>query len=102
MIIDQELFNVFGTSASTPTWASFITAVNDARIAAGKATVGWANPALYSSSFADVFNDITVGDNFACGPSQNLGFVAAPGWDPVTGLGTPDFEKLLSAWLALP
>ena len=57
---------------------------------------------LYSDAFADVFNDITEGDNFACGPNQTVGFITAPGWDPVTGLGTPDFEKLLDAWLALP
>ena len=30
------------------------------------------------------------------------GFSAAPGWDPVTGLGTPDFEKLRDVVLALP
>ena len=57
---------------------------------------------LYSDAFADVFHDITEGDNFACGPNQTVGFITAPGWDPVTGLGTPDFEKLLDAWLALP
>ena len=57
---------------------------------------------LYSDAFADVFHDITDGDNFACGPNGELGFVTAPGWDPVTGLGTPDFGKLLDAWMALP
>ena len=49
-----------------------------------------------------MFHDITKGDNDACGPDGSLGFRAAPGWDPLTGLGTPDFEKLLEAWLALP
>ncbi|KAH9923397.1 subtilisin-like protein [Epithele typhae] len=100
--INQGFWRVYGTSASTPVWAALISAVNDARLAAGKSVVGWANPALYSSAFADVFHDIISGDNFACGPNQDLGFVAAPGWDPVTGLGTPDFEKLLAAWMALP
>ena len=57
---------------------------------------------MYSDAFADAFHDITEGDNFACGPDKNLGFITAPGWDPVTGLGTPDFRKLLSAWMALP
>ena len=57
---------------------------------------------MYSDAFVDVFHDITEGDNFACGEDQELGFVVAPGWDPVTGLGTPDFEKLLDAWMALP
>ena len=101
MAVDQSIKGYSGTSASTPTWAAFITAVNDARIAAGKGPVGWANPALYSDGFADAFHDITEGDNFACGKDKGLGFVATPGWDPVTGLGTPDFEKLLDAWMAL-
>lgn len=30
------------------------------------------------------------------------GFTSAPGWDPVTGLGTPNFPKLLERWLLLP
>ena len=101
MAVNQGFLSIDGTSASTPTWAAFITAVNDARIAVGKGPVGWAHPALYSDAFADAFHDITEGDNFACGTDAELGFVAAPGWDPVTGLGTPDFKKLLDAWMAL-
>ncbi|KAJ6564007.1 subtilisin-like protein [Mycena capillaripes] len=88
-----------GTSASTPIFASIIAAVNDARIAAGKSTVGFINPALYSAAFADVYNDVTLGSNPGCGTQ---GFPAAPGWDPVSGLGTPNFEKLKAAFLALP
>ncbi|PIL35551.1 hypothetical protein GSI_02279 [Ganoderma sinense ZZ0214-1] len=88
-----------GTSASAPIFASVITSVNDARIAAGKSTVGWINPALYSEAFAHAFNDVTNGTNPGC---QTEGFPAAPGWDPVTGLGTPNFPLLLAAFLALP
>ncbi|KAJ7902510.1 subtilisin-like protein [Mycena olivaceomarginata] len=44
-----------GTSASAPIFASVIAAVNDARIAAGKSTVGFINPALYSDAFAGAF-----------------------------------------------
>ena len=39
----------------------------------------------------DAFNDITTGNNPGCGTP---GFNATQGWDPVTGLGTPNFEKL--------
>ncbi|KAI0787605.1 subtilisin-like protein [Fomes fomentarius] len=88
-----------GTSASAPIFASVVTAVNDARLAVGKTPVGWLNPALYSSALADVFNDVTNGTNPGCGTD---GFPAAPGWDPITGLGTPNFDKLLSALLDLP
>ena len=41
----------------------------------------------------------TTGDNPGCGTS---GFEAAKGWDPVTGLGTPNYAKLLAAVNALP
>ncbi|KAJ7203551.1 subtilisin-like protein [Mycena pura] len=90
-----------GTSASAPIFASVIAAVNDARLAAGKRTVGFINPALYSEAFAarGVFNDVIVGSNPGCGTQ---GFPAAPGWDPVSGLGTPNFAKLRDAFLALP
>ncbi|KAH9945133.1 subtilisin-like protein [Epithele typhae] len=88
-----------GTSASAPIFASFVAAVNDARIAAGKSAVGWINPALYSTAFNDAFNDITNGTNPGCGTD---GFPAAPGWDPITGRGTPNFPNMLSAFLALP
>lgn len=54
---------------------------------------------IYSSSFAGVFNDITMGGNQGCGTA---GYTAVPGWDPVTGLGTPNFPKLLAKWLLLP
>jgi tripeptidyl-peptidase-1 len=40
---------------------------------------------------ADAFNDITEGTNSGCGTD---GFSTAPGWDPVTGLGTPIYPKL--------
>ncbi|KAI1796844.1 subtilisin-like protein [Ganoderma leucocontextum] len=88
-----------GTSASAPIFASIVASVNDARIAAGKSTVGWINPALYSRAFAHAFNDVTNGTNPGC---QTEGFPAAAGWDPVTGLGTINFPLLLGAFLALP
>ena len=47
------------------------------------------------------FNDITVGnssctESTCCGP--NAGFVASEGWDPVSGLGTPNVDRMLN-WL---
>lgn len=54
---------------------------------------------LYSHFFASVWNDITDGSNPGCGTN---GFPTAPGWDPVTGLGTPKFPRLLSRFMALP
>ncbi|KAI0635946.1 subtilisin-like protein [Trametes polyzona] len=88
-----------GTSAATPIFAAILAAVNDARLARGKSPVGWINPAIYSHLFADAFHDITNGTNPGCGTE---GFPALRGWDPVTGLGTPDFPKLVKRFLALP
>ncbi|KAJ8481461.1 hypothetical protein ONZ51_g5989 [Trametes cubensis] len=99
IVADGQPGTTGGTSASAPIFAAMITAVNDARIAAGKSPVGWINPALYSSTFANIFNDITDGNNPGCGTQ---GFAASPGWDPVTGLGTVNFPRMLSRFMALP
>ncbi|KAJ8581127.1 subtilisin-like protein [Rhizopogon salebrosus TDB-379] len=89
---------VYGTSASTPVVAAILTMVNDARIAQGKPPIGFINPTIYSAGFSGSFNDVTNGTNPGCG---TLGFNATKGWDPVTGLGTPNFPSLLAKWLAL-
>ncbi|KAI0744158.1 family S53 protease-like protein [Daedaleopsis nitida] len=81
-----------GTSASSPTFASVVALLNDRRLAAHLSPLGFLNPLLYSNASA-AFNDITTGSNPGCGTQ---GFPAAAGWDPVTGLGTPDFDKLAS------
>ncbi|GJF00417.1 subtilisin-like protein [Phanerochaete sordida] len=90
---------VFGTSASTPVTASLLSAINDARLAIGKGPIGFINPALYSDPFKGAFNDITNGSNPGCGTQ---GFAAQPGWDPATGLGTPNFVELRNRFLLLP
>lgn len=90
---------MYGTSASTPVVGAILTMVNDARLVHGKKPIGFINPAIYSSMFTGAFKDITEGNNPGCGTS---GFNATEGWDPVTGLGTPQFPLLSALWLALP
>jgi len=97
--IDGEFELVFGTSASSPVVGSIITLVNDARLAVGKGPVGFLNPLIYSDLFKPAFNDITSGGNQGCGTP---GFTATKGWDPVTGVGTPNLTKLLILALILP
>lgn len=87
----------FGTSASAPTFASLLNMVNEQRLAANKSPVGFVNPALYSNP--GVMNDVTNGGNQGCGTP---GFNSTPGWDPVTGLGTPDFPSMVALFMSLP
>ncbi|KAI9064942.1 subtilisin-like protein [Trametes sanguinea] len=84
---------VEGTSASSPMFASVVALLNDARLNAGQSPLGFINPLLYSAEGAAALNDITSGSNPGCGAQ---GFPALQGWDPVTGLGSPDFDKLLA------
>ncbi|OCH90819.1 subtilisin-like protein [Obba rivulosa] len=97
--IDGEFFLIGGTSAASPMSAAMLTAINDARLSQGKSPIGFINPTIYSDAFQGLFNDITTGSNPGCGTD---GFTAEVGWDPVTGLGTINFQKLLAAWLELP
>lgn len=95
--VDGKFSLVYGTSASSPTFGSVITLVNEARFDIGKGSVGFLNPVLYAHP--EVLNDITAGGNQGCGTP---GFTAVQGWDPVTGLGTPNFLKLAALYLLLP
>ncbi|KAL1302495.1 hypothetical protein AAFC00_002885 [Neodothiora populina] len=95
--VDGEFALVYGTSASSPTFGSVLTLINDARLNAGKSSIGFINPTLYAHP--EVLNDVTEGGNQGCGTN---GFSSAKGWDPVTGLGTPNYPKMKSLFLSLP
>jgi kumamolisin len=69
-----------GTSAVAPLWAGLVARINSLK---GK-PLGYINPQLYKN--ASGLNDITQG--------TNGDFSAAPGWDPCTGLGTPDGQRV--------
>ncbi|RDB19145.1 Tripeptidyl-peptidase sed3 [Hypsizygus marmoreus] len=84
------IISIGGTSASAPTFAAIVALLNDARLSKGLPTLGFLNPLLYTKGLSG-FNDIVEGNNPGCGTP---GFNAMKGWDPVTGLGTPDFGKL--------
>lgn len=79
-----------------------ITLLNQDRLDAGKGTLGFVNPLLYSLWEEDpsCFWDITVGLNDdGC---MGDGFSAAKGWDPLTGLGTVRFDKVRQYVMSLP
>jgi len=96
---------VDGTSCSSPVWAAITALLNDARLNAGKAPLGFIAPVLYRlfAANAAAFTSITTGNNM-CTESccASVGYVAGPAWDPVTGLGTPVYPTLLKYVMNLP
>ena len=98
--------DVYGTSASAPVVAAMISLVNAARFTAGKSSVGWVNPILYGN-FSSFTNDITSGNNNCASSSKAIsatccpqGYSAGPGWDPVSGLGSLDYQKFVNFMMA--
>lgn len=94
--VNGEWELVYGTSASRPLLGSIITLINEARYNFGKGSVGFMNPVAYANP--GIFNDFTTGRNMGC---ATAGFTAVSGWDPITGLGTPNYELMLPLFLAL-
>lgn len=85
-----------GTSASTPLWAGLMAIANQM---ADKG-LGFINAALYklatSNRYTADFHDITHGNNSIHAQGVNVpGYAATTGWDPITGLGSPDAANLL-------
>jgi tripeptidyl-peptidase I len=100
-VIDKGFMSsLSGTSASCPTFAGIVALLNAARKSQGNAPLGFLNPWLYNNSAA--LTDITSGRSVGCQGQAGFGRVGATwnataGWDPVTGLGTPNFDLLLKA-----
>jgi tripeptidyl-peptidase-1 len=90
---------VSGTSAASPAFSGIVSMLNDQSIMKTGKPLGFLNPLLYQMP-SDAFNDITDGDNRCteegCSPACK-GFNAFKGWDPVTGLGTPNYGKMSAA-----
>jgi subtilase family serine protease len=85
-----------GTSAGSPFWAGIVALADQD---AGHA-LGFINPAVYrighSPSYHRAFHDTTTGNNTLHYKTATVtGYQAAPGWDPVTGWGTPDAQVLV-------
>jgi subtilase family serine protease len=90
---------VGGTSSGAPQWAGLVALADQM---AGR-DLGYLNPALYqvannAAQDATDFDDVTVGKN-QLDPSIP-GYSASPGWDAVTGLGTPNAANLLPDLIA--
>jgi len=81
--VDSQNMVVGGTSAVAPLWAGLIAILNQQL----STKLGFVNPQLYAMNQSAGFHDITRGNNGTMG--------AKPGWDPCTGLGSPDGVGLL-------
>lgn len=110
VVLNDKSYLIGGTSASSPAFAGLVSLLNDDRISKGKKPLGFLNPWLYSGGVAKTFTDITKGRSTGCNGTRwgdpisgnpglvpGAGWDAVPGWDPVTGLGTPNFEALRKA-----
>jgi len=88
---------VLGTSASCPVVAGILAHINDYRLRSNLPPLGFVNPLLYKNP--EAMTDVTQGYNSGCDLSEyyDRGFYAQKGWDPVTGLGNPNFPTMLKA-----
>jgi subtilase family serine protease len=88
-------WDIGGTSLSSPQFAGLV-AIADQIHGSG---LGLINPTLYTiastpSKYASDFFDVTTGNNTQTVPAMP-GYPATTGWDPVTGLGTPNAANLV-------
>ncbi len=88
-------FDIGGTSLSCPQWAGLVAIADQLN---GGNGLGLINPALYKlganpTTYANDFFDVTTGNN-QTDPTVP-GYPATTGWDPVTGLGTPNAANLI-------
>lgn len=104
VISGGKLYVVGGTSAGSPQWAAILATVDQARAAANLAPLSTADTlkALYANPAA--FHDITSGNtgaytvyNSRGRPTGTIQVSAAPGYDLVTGLGSPKTGAIVAA-----
>jgi hypothetical protein len=90
-----------GTSFAASRWAGFVALVNQQAASEGDPGAGFLNPALYaigsSAGYQSDFHDITSGDNNFSGYVPSPAFNAVPGYDLVTGWGSPAGQNLVDA-----
>ncbi|EGE07951.1 tripeptidyl peptidase SED3 [Trichophyton equinum CBS 127.97] len=85
---------VSGTSASAPAFAAIIANLNAIRLRANKPVLGYLNPFIYGKG-REGFTDIVHGGSKGSTPAVlYASWNATEGWDPVTGVGTPNFRRL--------
>ena len=94
-------FIVGGTSVSSPCFAGVVAIADQVN----GAPLGFLNNGLYKigadpARYAKDFFDITTGNNDLLNSPQDPNYAATTGWDPVTGLGTPNAVNLVPDLIA--
>ena len=85
-----------GTSGSAPLWGGVLALADQY----AHHDLGFVNPALYriagSPAYHQAFHDVTTGSNTLTAFGVTItGYQAGPGWDPVTGWGSPNAQVLV-------
>jgi kumamolisin len=89
IVFNQQELVGGGTSLSAPLWAGMTAVMNQYLVDNGGRPVGDLNPVLYEMAEAarlPAFRDVVLGGNAVD--------AAGPGYDLVSGLGTPDVNNL--------
>jgi hypothetical protein len=103
---NDQVTTAGGTSFAAPIFAGFVAILNGFEHTTGQGNI---NPILYNlasnpTSYAAAFHDIVSGTNACipgtpnCAAPGESGYAATPGYDQATGLGSVDFDKLLTVW----
>ena len=96
IVFNQQEIVGGGTSQAAPLWAGITAVMNQYLVDHGGRPAGDINPLLYrvaEGSRLPAFRDIILGGNAVA--------TAGPGYDLVTGLGTPDVDNLTRNILVL-
>lgn len=98
---EQQQLSIGGTSGASPAFAGLMALV----VQRARERQGYANIWLYvlaahqaAGTGPAVFHDVTSGNNSVPGVA---GYAAGPGYDQVTGLGSPDGAALVNGWPAV-
>jgi len=87
IVEDGQAQVIGGTSWACPIWAAFAALIDQSRSSAGSSSLGALNPRIYALNETAAFHDITSGSNQT--------YSAGPGYDEVTGLGSPQLASLI-------
>ncbi|MBV8585591.1 MAG: FG-GAP repeat protein, partial [Verrucomicrobia bacterium] len=88
IVLNGKIEQFGGTSVGPPIWAGICARINQVRASNGVPPLGILGPKIYPLLGSSAFRDIVSGSNGA--------YSAGPGFDLVTGIGSPDLNNLIA------